>query len=321
MVLPPLRLTSGDPVADRRADYAQGLAESGDPAAAAELMAQALELVPHWPAGWFRLGELHLAAGETEAAIRAWEEVRRLDPADKLGASVRIELLRPVPVAETMPSAFIRTLYDQYAPRFEASLVDSLGYRGPEMIRDALLAEGRSQFAHVMDIGCGTGLMGATIRPHAGWLGGCDLSPEMLKRAAEKGVYDALNVQDIAHLAVTDARFDLITSADVFIYVGALERVVSWAASSLNAGGVLAFTVETLPEGLGDFRLMPSCRYAHSEAYLARLLSEAGFAAPRLSPVALRHDRGEVVDGLVVTAVLTEARMRRQNDGEDMATA
>ncbi len=40
----------GSAAADRRATYAQMLAESGDHAAAADLMAQALELVP----GWFR---------------------------------------------------------------------------------------------------------------------------------------------------------------------------------------------------------------------------------------------------------------------------
>jgi Tfp pilus assembly protein FimV len=48
---------SGDAIADRRADYARMLAESGDPAAAAELMEQALERVPVWVAGWLGLGE------------------------------------------------------------------------------------------------------------------------------------------------------------------------------------------------------------------------------------------------------------------------
>jgi len=53
----PPSFTSGDVIADRRADYARMLAESGDPAAAVELMEQALELAPDWAAGWLCLGD------------------------------------------------------------------------------------------------------------------------------------------------------------------------------------------------------------------------------------------------------------------------
>ena len=43
------------------------------------------------------------------------------------------------------------------------------------------------------------------------------------------------------------------------------------------AGGVFCFSVESL-EGDGDgLRLLPSLRYAHSEAYLERLASQHGF--------------------------------------------
>ena len=46
-----LQLSSGDLVADRRASYAAVLAQEADHQAAAELMEQALELVPGWAAG------------------------------------------------------------------------------------------------------------------------------------------------------------------------------------------------------------------------------------------------------------------------------
>lgn len=60
----PNQFSSGDVIADRRADYARMLAESGDYPAAAELMEQALELAPRWTAGWFRFGEYHEKAGK-----------------------------------------------------------------------------------------------------------------------------------------------------------------------------------------------------------------------------------------------------------------
>lgn len=312
MVLPPLRLTSGDPIADRRVTYAEGLADTGDPAAAADLMAQAMDLVPGWSAGWFRLGEWRMAAGDVTGAVAAWEQARALDPSDPLGAGVRIDLTRAVPLSDTMPPAFVRTLYDAYAPQFETALVGALGYRGPAMLLDAVVDRG--PFGRVMDLGCGTGLMGMAIRPYATWLQGCDLSPGMLQRATEKQVYDLLQEQDIACLTVPDTPYDLILAADVFIYLGALEQVIGWAAASLAPAGLLAFTVEALADEAGDLCLQPSCRYAHSAGYVVRLLAEAGFAVT-VNPATLRQDRGEPVASLIVTA------SRRQTDGEDLAIA
>ena len=39
-----------------------------------------------------------------------------------------------------MPQAYVRALFDQYAPKFETALVDDLGYRGPALLFKAVLA-------------------------------------------------------------------------------------------------------------------------------------------------------------------------------------
>ena len=39
-----------------------------------------------------------------------------------------------------MPQAYVQALFDQYAPRFESSLVGDLGYRGPALLFKAVLA-------------------------------------------------------------------------------------------------------------------------------------------------------------------------------------
>ena len=39
-----------------------------------------------------------------------------------------------------MPPAYVRALFDQYAPKFEAALVDDLGYRGPALLFKAVLS-------------------------------------------------------------------------------------------------------------------------------------------------------------------------------------
>ena len=37
-----------------------------------------------------------------------------------------------------MPEAYVRTLFDQYAPEFNRALLETLNYRGPRVLRDAV---------------------------------------------------------------------------------------------------------------------------------------------------------------------------------------
>ena len=56
----------------------------------------------------------------------------KLDPADRPGAALKLQLIGAAPAAAAPPSAFVETLFDQYAEKFDNSLVDKLGYRVPE---------------------------------------------------------------------------------------------------------------------------------------------------------------------------------------------
>ncbi|KFE36830.1 type 12 methyltransferase [Thioclava atlantica] len=287
-------MSSGDLIADRRADYAEALLPE-DPAAACDLYAQALELVPGWAAGWCRLGEIRAEAGLAGAA-EAFEAAIMADPADRLGASLRRDLLRERTLADAMPAAFVETLFDQYASEFETALLDKLDYRAPELLAGGLTAP----YGRVLDLGCGTGLMGVELRAGADELEGWDISAEMLREAEAKGIYDRLEKRDLSALSPAPARWDLITAADVFAYLGALERIVGWVAQALAPEGRFAFTVEA-HEGAEAYVLRESRRYAHSEPHLAALLAEAGFEA-HITRAVLRQDRGAPIWGLVVQA-------------------
>ncbi len=316
-----LDFSSGDLRADKRADYATMLAGEGDYTGAATLMADALELAPTWAAGWAKLGDYHAQAQHTDAAIAAYQTALRLDPLDHMGAGLQLDLLRRVPMADTMPRAFVESLFDQYAPRFDQALVEKLGYRVPELLRDALLRAGHSHFPHVLDLGCGTGLMGQAIRPHTGQLSGVDLSAGMLRQARAKGIYDQLEKADITALPLCMQRYNLILAADVFIYLGALEQVVGWAAAHLDHTGLLAFTVEAAGPGAPDFVLQPSRRYAHSREYVVRLLAQAGLAITTLEPTVLRHDRGQALAGYLVIARGRTTTTATEGDGQMLAPA
>lgn len=306
------RFLSGDTIADGRFAFADALASRGDVAGAIEVLSSALERVPDWAAGWYQLGEWCAAAGERAGAEQAWRRVLALDADDALGAGARLDLLTGQPVSESLPAAFVETLFDQFAPRFDASLTGRLGYRAPQLIGQALYSAGFERAARAMDLGCGTGLMGEVLRDRCGWLAGIDLSAGMLAQAKAKGLYDALSKADINTLALDEARYDLIVAADVFTYVGALERIIAWCAGSLTPGGRLAFAVEA---GEAGVTLRESRRFAHGRAYLADLLANAGFAGVTLIDCVLRQDRGADIAGFIALASAPSAGQDREGDG------
>ncbi len=296
-----LTFSSGDLTADRRADYARMLDESGDHAAAADLMRDTLALVPAWAAGWYRLGEMLAAAGEPAPAADAWREALRLDPQDRCGAALKLELAGHAHGIGNASSGFVETLFDQYASRFDAELVGKLHYRVPEMLDAAIASLGRDRFAHAVDLGCGTGLMGERLRRRVSLLDGYDISAGMLAKAREKGIYDRLERADLLQMAGEGTDADLVTAADVLIYFGDLTRIVGTVSAMLVPTGLFAFSLER-HAGEGDYQLRESRRYAHAPAYVRSLLDEAGFDILSLDEHPLRFDRGDPIDGLVVLA-------------------
>jgi predicted TPR repeat methyltransferase len=304
----PVQFSSGNLLADRRAAYAEMLFDSGDTNAAADLMREALALVPDWAAGWFRLGEMLEIAGRIPEAEMAWREALRFDPQDRMGAALKLGLTASTNGIVAPPSAFVETLFDQYAEEFDAALVERLDYRVPELLQEALLNAGCAAFAHAVDLGCGTGLMGERLRGATSYLEGYDISAGMLREAEAKRIYDRLERQDLQTLPALSPVADLVTAADVFMYVGELGRLLSRVAELLLPDGHFAFSVE-LNDGPEEMVLRPSRRYAHSRGYVERLLAEKGFALVSQTVATIRMDRGEPVIGLIVVAKRVEGAL------------
>ncbi|TPJ44753.1 methyltransferase domain-containing protein [Mesorhizobium sp. B2-5-13] len=297
----PLQTSSGDPNADRRADYAEMLFASGDHTAAAELLLGALELAPQWAMGWFRLGEIQEASGRLDLAAQAWTTSMKLDPADRQGAALKLHLIGKGPASMAPPSAFVETLFDHYAETFEEMLVGKLDYRLPEVLDAAIRKARPGRFRLALDLGCGTGLMGERLRPIVDRLEGVDISARMLRKARAKNIYDALTKADLQDFSYSGDKADLVTSADVLIYIGGLEGFVGTVAGLLAQDGLFAFSVESLADG-GDLALQPSRRYAHSDGYVRRTLEANGLSIVALEPTSIRQDRRESVKGLAVVA-------------------
>jgi len=304
-----LFLSSGDLMADRRFDFARDLQLKGDLAAAADLLLQATDLAPAFASAWFTLGEIRAQLGEHDAATAAFRNAKDADPDDKHGASLRLMLLGAEELS-AMPPAYVRALFDQYAPKFETALVDDLGYRGPALLFKAVLTARAAMrkpafFKRAIDLGCGTGLAATAFAKGVDHFIGIDLSPRMIERSRATGLYARLEVSEMVEglRGRPDASADLILAADAMVYLSDLAPVLQEAKRVLAAGGLLAFTVET--HGGEAVILGEGMRYAHGAAYVRASIAGAGLTLSRLEIRSARNEDNAPVPGLVVVATKT----------------
>jgi predicted TPR repeat methyltransferase len=296
--------SSGDLIADRRYGRARDYAAAGDLSGAAELLLQVLELAPNFTSAWFALGDIRDKTEDRPGAIAAFRKCLDVDRGDRHGAALRLVRLGVASTAQPMSPNYVRALFDQYAPRFEARLVDGLSYRGPEVLRRAVetVAGAGASFERMIDLGCGSGLAGQALAPLCRTAVGVDLSPAMIELARRKGVYVDLRVGDMTELLAGEpvSSADLVVAADAFIYLADLEPICREAARVLMPRGLFAFTVETHP-GNGVI-LGETLRYAHATGHVRGALDVAGLGARALDPLSIRHERGVAAPGLVVVA-------------------
>lgn len=285
-----------DPAAQRRLDFALMWRAEGDSRAALEAVRAALELEPAWPEALYMEGDLLAEAGESAAAVAAWCRCLAADPGDVMGATIRLAQLRAIPAPESLPEAYVRTLFDQYAGRFEESLVGRLEYRSPQAMRALYDRLGGGPVARVLDLGCGTGLSGEAFRGVAGWLAGVDLSPGMLAQARAKGVYDDLaEAEALAFLRAPGPLFDLIVAVDMVVYLGDLEPLLRACAARLAPGGLLLLSAQRTE--LADYLLGADSRFAHSPAYLERAAAACGLSLEAAERSAYRLEGGAPLPG------------------------
>lgn len=294
-------MSSGNLQADRRLEVALALKGEGEFEAAASVIEQALELVPGWPEARFALGETQEAAGRRDAAVAAYVACLAGDAGDRMGAGLRLALLGAAPVPDAAPQGYVRMLFDQYAPRFERSLLGRLAYRGPWQMREAVdeVRPADRPRRRALDIGCGTGLSGEAFRDAVSWLEGVDLSPRMIAEARRKGLYDRLVEGEALSLlrAAKNGRYDLVLAADMIIYLGELSPLFAAVGRVLSPAGLFALTAQRADGGA--FVLGREMRYSHAPEYLRRAAGDAGLETLLMREAVSRTENGADVPGLV----------------------
>ena len=273
------------------------LAELGLPAQALQMFDRALAWDPANAILWRLRGTVLKELGRLDDAADSFREALQHGGEPELLHYYLAGLDAGDP-PKRAPRAYVETLFDNYAPHFDAHLVSALRYDAPAVLAGRLAAAGR-RYANALDLGCGTGLCGRYLRPIVDRLTGVDLSGNMLDKAQESGLYDELVQADIVEFLARDANpYDLVVAADVFVYVGALDDVFARVADAVLPGGRFAFTVE---ESLGEeLELRPSLRYGHSEGGLRRLAEAHGFRVAAVERRPVREDQRQAIAGLFV---------------------
>ncbi|HWE03707.1 MAG TPA: tetratricopeptide repeat protein [Tepidisphaeraceae bacterium] len=208
-------------------------------------------------------------------------------------------LMNVFPPAQ-MPAEAVSNLFDRYAPGFDEHLQGTLEYRAPEQLAAVVRELWDGKPLDILDLGCGTGLCGPLLRPMANTLAGVDLSAGMIEKARARGVYDRLELGNLIELLRQKPRgYDLLSAADVLIYLGDLSTTFEAAAQALRPGGLFVFSVEAF-DGNRYELAKNSRRYKHSKPYLEHIASIYGFEETRFTAITLRKESTQPVPGYLI---------------------
>ena len=276
----------------------------GQTAKARASFAQALTYNPDNTDTHYSLGLLCGELGERDEAASHLRRCLAGDPQDSRGAGILLAHLGLGDAPERTPEAQVLSLYDVRSRFWD----QETSYFAPRLVADGLRRHAPRARLDILDIGCGTGLVGAGVRDLAGRLDGVDLSPAMLEKAEAKTVYDGLFQADLlSFMAGRADGYDAVLGAATLIHLGDLQAPFQAAALCLRPKGLFVFTLFPHEAGAGtDYAVAASTRLAqsgcfrHSTAYVQRLAAETRFSVAELEETVHEHDQaGSPVTGLL----------------------
>ena len=283
-------------------DYAEAhnnlgvtLQESGRSAESEASYRHAIAVKPNFADAHRNLGFTLTELGRLDEAEASYRQAIALKPEDSSAKHLLAALSGNT--TATAPLDYVERLFDVYASKFERALVDNLEYKTPKLIAEIILMDCNSEsLGSIIDLGCGTGLLGAEIKQFCGHLEGLDLSQKMLDEAKKKNIYDELIKQDIlGYLANENLNFDYFIATDVFVYIGDLTDVFHLIKSRNKTGGKLVFSTENY-DGDG-FLLEPSGRYSHSKMYIEGLAEKFRYKLRHFETQPLRKEKNQYISG------------------------
>ena len=256
---------------------------------------KAIELKPDYAGAHTNLGGLLVKLNKLEEAETFFKKAIEFKP-DYEEAKHLLSALTGK-TTNSAPRKYIENLFDDYAENFENSLVNTLEYNTPNKIIEMIIDKNPNiQLGSVLDLGCGTGLIGDEIKKYCSNLEGVDLSKQMLKIASTKNIYDKLEHKDIVkYLSTENLDFNYFISTDVLVYVGELSKIFRLIKSRNKSKGKFVFSTEHTDRD--GFFLEKSGRYSHSKKYIESLCLEFGYKLCHFETINLRKDKGKFIIG------------------------
>ena len=242
-------------------------------------------------------GGCYASQGKTDLAIKFYEKALILKPDYAIPKHMLNSLLGRT--SKGPPKEYVKNLFDDYAERFNESLLNQLQYKLPFLIKEIILKldSNITKFEKVIDLGCGTGLSGKGLRDISNNLTGIDISENMVTKARELGIYDNLIVGDIIEtLSSSKEKYDLFMALDVLVYIGEVESIFNAVKNCCSKNALFIFSIE-VQEG-NDYSLLKSSRYAHSDNYILNIISDK-FKVLDSQDVKIRKERDTWIDGKI----------------------
>jgi predicted TPR repeat methyltransferase len=243
------------------------------------------------------LGGCFASIGQTDLAIENYQKALEFEPEYAIPKHMLNSFIGHTSIEP--PKEYVKNLFDDYAYRFNDSLVNNLQYNLPFIIKDLILQSNtqKSEYDNVMDLGCGTGLAGKNLRDISSHLTGVDISENMISEALKLDIYDNLIVGDILEtLSSSQEKFDLLVALDVLVYIGDALSTFQAVRECCKPDSLFAFSVEIQEES--GYSLLKSARYAHSEEYIMSLLT-GSFNLIKSKNVKLRKEGEDWVEGVI----------------------
>ncbi len=142
--------------------------------------------------------------------------------------------------------------YDEWATGYDDDLA-SWSYQAPAVVAETVVTR-HLEASSVLDVGCGTGLVGQALRARgfAGQIRGLDISQASLEIAQQSGAYDAVEYADLQQrFPLADDSVDALVCVGVMTYLPEVETVWREFARVARPGGLV---VATQREDLWDTR-------------------------------------------------------------------
>ena len=256
---------------------------------------KAIELKPDYAGAHTNLGGLLVKLNKLEEAETFFKKAIEFKP-DYEEAKHLLSALTGK-TTNSAPRKYIENLFDDYAENFENSLVNTLEYNTPNKIIEMIIDKNPNiQLGSVLDLGCGTGLIGDEIKKYCSNLEGVDLSKQMLKIASTKNIYDKLEHKDIVkYLSTENLDFNYFISTDVLVYVGELSKIFRLIKSRNKSKGKFVFSTEHTDRD--GFFLEKSRRYSHSKKYIESLCNKFGYKLSHFETTNLRKEKDRFIMG------------------------